>query len=284
MKKTIVINEEDRTYITPDMPIYNKLKYKIGDVNEDIKITKIFKARANGKSRIYVEVFCKCKKVTFIEIFSFGRNKSCGCAHKKVMSTHSLYKENGKIVTAYHNMMRRCYDKTNQNYKDYGGRGIIVEAWWNEVGVDKAILIARFVYWCRANGWDNKLSIDRINVNGNYSPFNCKFSTRKEQARNRRNSIMVTAFNETKTYCEWLEDDRCVATPSSLYDRLKKKWDPETAITTPSRRVSNEEVHEEVIELYKSKKSKREIGRLTGISCGYIGKIIKNFESEKTIS
>lgn len=60
-------------------------------------------------------------------------------------------------------------------------------------------------YWCEHSGYKSGLTIDRINVNDNYSPSNCRWVTRKEQANNRRNTVYVTIDGITKTLTEWAE-------------------------------------------------------------------------------
>jgi hypothetical protein len=79
----------------------------------------------------------------------------------------------------------------------------------------------------------NKYSLDRIDVNGDYCPENCRWATLKEQNRNKRNTVFITAFGETKTLIEFAEQYNI---PYRLvFYRIQKGWDTEKAITTPSR-------------------------------------------------
>jgi len=87
-----------------------------------------------------------------------------------------------KNTPAYHTMRgmkQRCFNKNHVQYKDYGGRGItICDEWLNDVSV--------FSRWAIANGYEKGLTIERINVDGNYTPLNCTFITRAENNTNKR--------------------------------------------------------------------------------------------------
>ena len=85
------------------------------------------------------------------------------------------------LDTKWHNMKKRCYDKNNKDYKNYGGRGIQICKEWLE---DKY----KFFDWSYENGYRPELEIDRIDNNGNYEPANCRYVTRKENRNNRRDS------------------------------------------------------------------------------------------------
>lgn len=112
-------------------------------------------------------------------------------------------------------MKRRCYDPNCKTYKDYGGRGITVcEEWLNLERTVIAGTQARhvtkgfvaFKEWAMSNGYADNLTIDRIDVNGNYSPENCKWSTPKEQQNNTRKNLLVTYKGKTKTLPQWCEE------------------------------------------------------------------------------
>lgn len=95
-------------------------------------------------------------------------------------------------------MKRRCYNPEEKFYKDYGGRGIKVCDEW----MDKKEGHSNFQKWAVENGWEEGRSIDRIDVNGNYEPNNCRWATPEEQANNRRNNNYVTINGVTKTTSE----------------------------------------------------------------------------------
>lgn len=96
-------------------------------------------------------------------------------------------------------MKRRCYNPEEKFYKDYGGRGIKVCDEW----MDKKEGHSNFQKWAVENGWEEGRSIDRIDVNGNYEPSNCRWATPEEQANNRRNNNYITINGVTKTTSEW---------------------------------------------------------------------------------
>jgi hypothetical protein len=123
---------------------------------------------------------CKCDCgetiITRGDALVEGRTKSCNCLHKEKVTKHGLYKH--PIYRMRRNIISRCYEKRTHNYKNYGGKGIIMcQSWlddpWN------------FFIWAIKKGWRSGLFIDRINVNGNYEPSNCTFVNILESAANK---------------------------------------------------------------------------------------------------
>lgn len=95
-------------------------------------------------------------------------------------------------------MRERCYDPKSKRFPDYGGRGISVcEEWRHD--------FASFRDWALANGFREGLSIDRIDVNGNYCPENCRWITMAEQQKNKRNVPKISWNGETHTLPEWAD-------------------------------------------------------------------------------
>jgi hypothetical protein len=134
------------------------------------------------------------------------------------------------------NMKSRCYNPNVKAYARYGGRGITICGEWKNN-------YRAFDAWARANGYRDDLTIDRIDVNGDYEPSNCRWLTREEQNQNRRNNTVLTFDGERKCLTEWARVQGIGQ--SVLTNRLKRGWSVEKALTYPvdhrkGRRGKNE--------------------------------------------
>lgn len=113
------------------------------------------------------------------------------------MERHGL--ANTKLYKSWQRMKVRCYNKNYSHYKDYGGRGIVVcDEWLHDV--------VSFYNWAIDNGYQEGLTLDRIDVNGNYEPGNCRWITNDEQQNNRRNNIKITYNGKTQTITQWANE------------------------------------------------------------------------------
>lgn len=141
---------------------------------------------------------CDCGRLTEVTInhLQIGHTKSCGCLLNHDKSTHNL--SYTRIYKIYINMKQRCYNKNHNYYRDYGARGIAVCDEWKDDFMS-------FYDWSMANGYKDNLTIDRINVDGNYEPNNCRWISNKQQQRNKRNTKYVTYKGVTKPLKEWCE-------------------------------------------------------------------------------
>lgn len=128
-----------------------------------------------------------------------------------------------RLYKLWKTMRGRCNNPNKSDYARYGGRGIVVCSEWDNFEV--------FYKWAHANGYQDGLTIERKNNDKNYEPSNCRWATRKEQARNRNCNHFVTYNAETKTIAEWAE---CMGIPSNvLRMRFHRRWSIERSLTVP---------------------------------------------------
>ena len=126
-----------------------------------------------------------------------------------------------RIDNIYKSMISRCYMKNNNRYERYGGRGIkVCDDWLN----DKS----KFFEWAFSNGYKDGLTIDRIKVDEDYSPNNCRWATQKEQQNNRSNTIHLTVDGVTHTISEWSEITGIKR--KTIWNRLNKGYSPKSAL------------------------------------------------------
>lgn len=119
-----------------------------------------------------------------------GHTKSCGCLQKentsKAKRTHG--DTDSRLYYIWENMRKRCYKPNSDRYKNYGARGItICDDWKNNY--------SNFYKWAYSNGYNDNLTIERIDINGNYEPSNCTWITMKDQAKNRTSNKWVYIDN-----------------------------------------------------------------------------------------
>lgn len=146
------------------------------------------------------ECVCDCgnKTIAYQSNLLQGKTTSCGCFQKeeasKRFSTHGMTKT--RLYKTYFNMKQRCLDQSNKSYHNYGGRGIKICEEWMESFLN-------FANWALSNGYSDSLTLDRIDVNGDYCPENCRWATIKEQSNNQRKTIWVEILGNKKSLKEW---------------------------------------------------------------------------------
>lgn len=183
-------------------------------------------------------VLCKCdcgtEKVFGLSNIRRGTTTSCGCYYKEIaIKLRGKYGElvNTKLYGVWKTMKQRCYDSNKQHYECYGGRGIVVCDEWKDDFLE-------FYNWAMVNGYKEGLSIDRIDVNGNYEPVNCRWVNHIEQCNNRRDNTRLTLGNETHTISEWSK--KLGIKPNTLQNRKSSGWSDEDVLTKPVRRKNKD--------------------------------------------
>jgi hypothetical protein len=141
-----------------------KYNYEIGKVYNILKLIEI----ENGKATVKCIHCGKIKKIKAYELFNSKQN-SCRCRSVK----HGL--NESRIYAIYHNMKDRCLNSNCHAYENYGGRNITVASEW--LGENGFI---NFNNWAMGNGYNDDLTIDRIDIDGNYEPSNCRWITKAE--------------------------------------------------------------------------------------------------------
>lgn len=168
---------------------------------------------------------CDCGKTTYVIAGSLasGNTKSCGCVGSRKIRQrnyrHGMAKT--RIYNIWLRMRQRCSDDKCLEYNLYGGRGITVCNEWMD--------FEQFHNWAISNGYKENLTIDRIDVNGNYEADNCRWATRLQQANNKSTNHVIEYNGESKTLAEW---SRETGIGSSLIRwRLKQGWDLKDVFT-----------------------------------------------------
>lgn len=165
---------------------------------------------------------CGIKKIIIKDNVINGHTKSCGCIYGKNKTTHNLSKS--KEYNIYYCIIKRCYNKNYTEYEYYGKRGIkVCDRWINS-----------FENFLEDMGKrpSKSHSIDRIDNNGNYCKENCRWATKKEQARNNRHNKLLKFNNKIKTLPEHCEELN-LNYPTIKTRIYTLKWDIDKALSTP---------------------------------------------------
>lgn len=143
---------------------------------------------------------CDCGEETDVNVSDIrsGNTKSCGCLYretrKTVHASHGMRRT--RLYSTWTNMKTRCYNPDVPGFKNYGGRGITVCEEWKSDFVN-------FYNWAVKTGYNDELTIERVDVNGNYEPENCMWIGAEEQSKNRRVNIYIELNGKTETLREW---------------------------------------------------------------------------------
>ena len=162
----------------------------------------VISKKCNKNKNVYWNCICECGNNVEVKTSELNRGStvSCGCYSKNrfIKENTKHDKSNTRLYKIWYGMKRRCYEEKNESYPRYGGRGItICKEWLDD--------FMSFYNWSMENGYSDKLSIDRIDNDGNYEPNNCRWATNSVQSRNQSNTIIVEIFGVKKPLAEWNE-------------------------------------------------------------------------------
>ena len=175
---------------------------------------------------------CDCGKETIVHGQSLrsGHTVSCGCYRKAInaeMGKQKLTKHGGartRLYRIWKGMKQRCRDENSTRYQSYGGRGISVcEEWIDD--------FSAFQEWALKNGYQDDLTIDRKDTNGNYEPSNCQWISNKDQQANKRNNRVIECNGDIHTLSEWSKITG--VKEGTIAYRLKAGWPIEKALKEP---------------------------------------------------
>lgn len=170
-----------------------------------------FSHTKNRKSFWMCECICGNKKVIRSDSLKDGNVKSCGCLNfENGTVTHNMSKT--KIYHVWATMKNRCKNSNDKNFHHYGGRGITYCDEWEKFEL--------FYEWAVDNGYKEGLTLERVDVNGDYEPINCIWITHAEQQNNKRDNVLITYRNKTQNIAQWARE--LGITFNLLYGRLQK--------------------------------------------------------------
>lgn len=207
------------------------MSHTINHVGQKFGRLKVIE-RADNNCHGQAQWKCVCDCGNFVVVPGYklrsGHTKSCGCLKRE--NTSKIHKKHGetgnRLYVCWQHMKNRCNNPSKKYYCNYGGRGISVCPEWEDYQT--------FRNWALSNGYNDDLTIDRIDVDGNYCPENCRWTTMVEQQNNRRNNHFVDYNGETRTLAEW---SRIIGINYDVLQmRINKlNWPIEKAFNTPVR-------------------------------------------------
>lgn len=170
--------------------------------------------RAPNNSHGSAMFLCRCEcgttRVIRAGCLKSGKSKSCGCHKNDYNRTHGG--KGTRLYEIWRQMRYRCQKPNHNAYPKYGGRGISVCPEWNDFAVFRA--------WALSHGYTDRLSIDRIDVDGNYCPENCRWADSTVQMNNRRTTPHYSYMGENMTLSEW---SRRLGIPrTTLQNRIRR--------------------------------------------------------------
>ena len=191
---------------------------KVGNRYGRLTVLEIDKSKIGGRQGYYYICQCDCGNTVSVRGNILGKNtKSCGCLKKeqdkKNLGRYTTGQSHSKLACIWYHMRSRCNNERDTNYKRYGARGISVCKEWDED-------FLAFKEWADKNGYEEGLTIDRIDSNGNYEPSNCRWLTLSKQQNNKRITLWVLHKGEYKSLKEAYNEEK----PSISYQTAKTRY------------------------------------------------------------
>lgn len=202
-----------------------KLRDLTGQRFERLFVVKEQGRNKQGKAMWLCKCDCGNEKVIYSNNLLSGNTLSCGCLHKEklsaISSTHKKCRT--RLYKTWANMKSRCNNSKASNYAYYGDKGIgICNAWSTD--------FMGFYNWAIGNGYLDDLTIDRIEVDGNYEPSNCRWATMQEQDNNKTSNQVVTYEGKAMTIAQWSRNTGI--SYYALIQRLHLGWSVKRMLTT----------------------------------------------------
>lgn len=184
------------------------------------------KTRAvDSRKYVYWECYCVCGNIAKVrgDQLTRGVTNSCGCLHKErskeSASTHGDSRTS--LYQRYFKLIQRCNNPNDPMYKNYGDRGIRNEF----------TSFDQFKEWAYNNGYEEELTLDRRDNDGNYSPENCRWVTNKTQQSNKRSNIIIEVDGKSQTLTEWANETGIPY--HAMRSRIQWGWSDEDVVTMP---------------------------------------------------
>lgn len=185
--------------------------------------------RINGNTKWLCRCDCGNTVIALSTGLRNGSTKSCGCLQRKLAkeqnTTHG--KSKTRLYSIWSTMKKRMTNPNCKAFARYGGRGLVLCSEWKES-------FESFFVWATNNGYNDNLSIDRINNNDGYSPVNCRWATRSEQMHNVTFNRWITFNGKTKILADWAKE--LGLTKAGLWSRIRRNG-IEKALSMPRDRA-----------------------------------------------
>ncbi|MGG1486941.1 hypothetical protein ABEI56_23245 [Peribacillus castrilensis] len=195
------------------------LEALIGQTFNELTVLEEAERSKNGQRRLKCQCSCGSIKDYDAHKVKKGHTKSCGCKRTKYIA-EARTTHDGRLTLLYSKwsgIKRRCFNPNDSHYPDYGGRGITICDEWKDD-------FATFQEWSYANGYNDTLSIERMDVNKGYEPSNCKWIPTIYQAWNKQNSVRLIYKGEVQPMALVAQLENIEhKTLSSRYYRFKQR-------------------------------------------------------------